>query len=264
MNGIIHVSSMSRERAGEIQKSGGNACFVYKGKIWCGPVISTQGDVRAKLDVPGLGKILVPYSKLDAEGESKFKAKSGEPVPQRRVWSTPMDDENYRRSNELDMPEIPASKLVPMENAVKHMATCLEGMESRREKFPSASAAELDMTFRENKRCVENESQSILDRLNDHYGIPANDIDISGKRVATGRGEKHGYYKVGSTKIRVYPYTGKLEKVVAPKTFLQTIVHEWSHHYDEKKLGLNSIHTAGFYKRVNTIYNQLKNVLETR
>jgi len=256
---------MSREKAVDIKKSSGKACFVYKGKSWCGQIISTQGDKRAKLDVPGLGKILVPYSRLDMEGTSRLAGKSGEAAPQKKAWPTsPSTDENYHRSKEAIIPAIPASKITPMQNDVKRMGECIKGMQSRRGKFSGIATAENDPAFQKDEECVRTQTQELLDRLNNQYGAPENYIDISGKRRSTGRGELHGYYKPGSTKIRVYPFTKAKEQVVAPKTFLKTVVHEWVHHYDEQILGLKSIHTDAFYQRVNTIYNQLKNVLETR
>ncbi|MHA1260008.1 MAG: hypothetical protein ACTSRO_10285, partial [Candidatus Heimdallarchaeaceae archaeon] len=57
----------------------------------------------------------------------------------------------------------------------------------------------------------------------------------------------------------VYSRTAKTKKFVAPKTFLRTLIHEWAHHFDKYKLGLTyTYHTKGFYRRANTIYNQLK------
>lgn len=260
----VKVENISRERAAEIMKSRGEACFFYKEKTWCGTIIGIRGDVRAKLDVPGLGKINVPYSRLNVGGGTQTsRASPVEPAPKKPSWATtPTDDENYKRSNALDIPEIPRSLLVPMQNGVKRMAGCIDDMKSRQKSIVDPSRLENDPMFIKGQECVEDEAQSLLDRLNDHYGTPQNYIDVSGKRRSTGRGELRGYYKPGSTKIRVYPYTRAKQQVVAAKTFLRTVVHEWNHHYDEKKLDLNSIHTAGFYSRTGKIYNQLKSVLD--
>jgi hypothetical protein len=38
---------------------------------------------------------------------------------------------------------------------------------------------------------------------------------------------------------------------------LNTIIHEWLHHYDTEKLKLRSIHTKGFYMRLSSLKNNL-------
>ena len=42
------------------------------------------------------------------------------------------------------------------------------------------------------------------------------------------------------------------------RDFLNTLLHEWLHHYDTRKLKLNSIHSKGFYLRLNDLQEKLK------
>ena len=62
------------------------------------------------------------------------------------------------------------------------------------------------------------------------------------------------YWHAGSNgkKIEIWNLTAKLGKVVAAKTFWNTLCHELCHHLDCAKLGLeSSFHCAGFYKRIS-------------
>ncbi|HAT03801.1 MAG TPA: hypothetical protein DCS29_03455 [Candidatus Magasanikbacteria bacterium] len=63
----------------------------------------------------------------------------------------------------------------------------------------------------------------------------------------------YGYYKPGSKYIYINNRTAVRGQILAPKTFLDTLLHEWLHHYDHCKLGLHSIHTSGFYARLKDL-----------
>jgi hypothetical protein len=58
--------------------------------------------------------------------------------------------------------------------------------------------------------------------------------------------------------IRVFLRTASRGQPTAFRTFFNTLVHEWVHHYDFEALG-DTIHCAGFYQRVNTIYKSCLN-----
>jgi hypothetical protein len=83
-------------------------------------------------------------------------------------------------------------------------------------------------------------------------------------RVATGRphdqsGELHGLYEPtedrGLAHITVWMRTAKRDVVVAPRTFLRTLLHEIVHHIDMVHLDLpNSFHSKGFYRRESSLY----------
>jgi hypothetical protein len=48
--------------------------------------------------------------------------------------------------------------------------------------------------------------------------------------------------------------TAKRQKVVAPRTFLRTLLHELCHHLDYTHLNLrDSLHTQGFYRRESSL-----------
>lgn len=75
-----------------------------------------------------------------------------------------------------------------------------------------------------------------------------------GTRVAV---KKYGVYYPKTKRISIQNLTAVRGKVLAPKTFFDTLLHEWMHHYDYEKLRLNSIHTRGFYERIRSLKEKL-------
>lgn len=68
---------------------------------------------------------------------------------------------------------------------------------------------------------------------------------------------QYGYYRPKEKYIYITNRTAVRGQLLAPKTFLITILHEWMHHYDYCKLKLNSIHTKGFYLRLQSLQDAL-------
>lgn len=68
--------------------------------------------------------------------------------------------------------------------------------------------------------------------------------------VSSRRRQRAGY-------IYIQNLTSVYRKPVAAKTFLNTLLHEWLHHYETERLQLNSIHTKGFYLRLSLLKNSL-------
>src|SRR3989338_1435837 len=68
-----------------------------------------------------------------------------------------------------------------------------------------------------------------------------------GTRLAV---KRYGVYYPKTKRISIQNRTAVQGKELAPKTFMDTLLHEWMHHYDFQKLKINSIHTKGFYERV--------------
>lgn len=103
----------------------------------------------------------------------------------------------------------------------------------------------------------------LLDELADMAQIDIVQLKISSARQhhkkSGGRVvfRQYGYYKPGSKYIYINNKTAVRGQTLAAKTFLNTLLHEWMHHYDHCKLGLNSIHTRGFYSRLKDLQNKL-------
>lgn len=60
----------------------------------------------------------------------------------------------------------------------------------------------------------------------------------------------YGFYQPQPARITIYQRTAIRRQILAPKTFLNTLLHEFLHHYDRYSLQINSLHTAGFYHRL--------------
>jgi len=65
--------------------------------------------------------------------------------------------------------------------------------------------------------------------------------------------KKYGVYYPRTKSITIQNLTAVRGQELAPKTFLDTLLHEWMHHYDFERLSLNSIHTKGFYERIRSL-----------
>ena len=60
-------------------------------------------------------------------------------------------------------------------------------------------------------------------------------------------------------RIRVPNRTPARGAVVRPSAFLNTLLHEFGHHYDSERLGLQrSFHTSGFYARLRHLRDQIE------
>jgi hypothetical protein len=113
--------------------------------------------------------------------------------------------------------------------------------------------------------------QMLIDSLDDLAGLPACAVVIAdrpqvhehdGRRLQS---KTYGYYRcryvegaVTDARIRIYHRTAVRQQVISPKVFLNTLLHEWVHHYDFAGLRLaRSPHTAGFYARLRALADAL-------
>ncbi|MBM4270370.1 MAG: hypothetical protein FJ144_27825 [Deltaproteobacteria bacterium] len=105
---------------------------------------------------------------------------------------------------------------------------------------------------------AERAAQALVDRICIHVQVPRVAVSVLGKRPADGSGELHGIYhgndESGRDTITVWMRTAKRKDVVAPRTFLRTLLHEVAHHLDIRALGLpSSFHSKGFYQRESSL-----------
>lgn len=105
-------------------------------------------------------------------------------------------------------------------------------------------------------------SQALLDAIGGQLQAPHVRIRVLTARPHDADSELHGLYEPleGGTaaRISVWMYTAKQRRVVAFRTYLRTLLHEFCHHLDYELFGLDeSFHTEGFYKRESSLFNQL-------
>lgn len=119
------------------------------------------------------------------------------------------------------------------------------------------AAYKLLKVFNHSKRQVL--GSNLLKNLSQDAGVSPVKLKISATRQwskkKSGRTvfKLYGYYRSKSSYIYIQNLTSVRGKPVAVKTFLNTLIHEWLHHYDTQKLKLYSIHTKGFYFRLSSL-----------
>ncbi|MBI3273777.1 MAG: hypothetical protein HYZ69_01400 [Candidatus Colwellbacteria bacterium] len=107
-------------------------------------------------------------------------------------------------------------------------------------------------------------SEELLDQLNRDAHVGRVTVKISDtkqyhkKRQGRVVLKRYGYYRPRSHYIYIQNRTAVRGQILASKTFLATLLHEWMHHYDFERLHLRSIHTKGFYQRLFALKEALK------
>jgi hypothetical protein len=113
--------------------------------------------------------------------------------------------------------------------------------------------------------------QALLDTLDQAAGLPDCRLTVADRpqqhRTRAGRLElkTYGYYRIAEGRagqsrgtIRIYNLTAIRRQVLSPKVFLETLLHEWVHHYDFTGLQLDrSPHTSGFFARIRAVAETL-------
>jgi len=116
-------------------------------------------------------------------------------------------------------------------------------------------------------------AQHLIDELSREAGLPPCQVVVpdrpqvhrhDGRRLQS---KTYGYYTyrldaqggVAWARIRIYHRTAMQQRVIMPKVFLNTLLHEWLHHYDFHGLRLpRSYHTAGFFARLRALADALE------
>jgi hypothetical protein len=145
----------------------------------------------------------------------------------------------YRKSN-----EVPAVRL-PNWRAVQPIAHRLEGA------LPGGD-----------RQAVQHLCTELLNHMADGLKIRRVRIVVLARRPSDETEELHGCYQPapegGHAIIKVWMRTAKRNQVVAFKSFLRTVLHEFCHHLDYVLLGLaDSFHTEGFYQRESSLFHQV-------
>lgn len=118
----------------------------------------------------------------------------------------------------------------------------------------------------ENYKDREKTAQELINYLCDKFKICRSKVTVlnlnqphSTSDRNTLKSVKMGDYNPNSHVIRVWNLTAKQGKTVSIKSFLDTLLHEFIHHYDFTVLKFNqSPHTSGFYKRLSDLSVKVK------
>ena len=115
---------------------------------------------------------------------------------------------------------------------------------------------------KEDRNRTEILSQKIVSALTARIKVPVIRVKVLAVRPHDSGGELHGLYNPDTGKrnamMNVWMRTAKQKRVVAFKTFLRTLLHEFCHHLDYEHFRFSySFHTEGFYKRESSLFHQL-------
>ncbi len=118
---------------------------------------------------------------------------------------------------------------------------------------------------REDRAETQSACQRLLDRLTAALGVGPVHVEVLAARPHARWGELHGLYTEARAgrppKMTLWMRTARLRRVVAFRTFLRTLLHEFCHHLDYRRLRLpDSFHTEGFYRRESNLFHQLMTV----
>jgi len=103
--------------------------------------------------------------------------------------------------------------------------------------------------------------ERLLGVLARHYDVPLPSLHVLGARphrVSEGHltYELFGDYTPGPQRIRIWTRTARLSRVTSFRGLLSTLLHEFCHHLDIRKLGFpGTPHTRGFFHRVDELYH---------
>lgn len=108
-------------------------------------------------------------------------------------------------------------------------------------------------------------AQMLSDYLCSKFKMPKVSIKVVNRTqphrtVSSGRLQRKtlGTYTVQTQVITLYNLTAVKKQVVSIKVLTATLLHEFMHHYDMTFLKLDdSLHTAGFYKRISDLESKL-------
>ncbi len=112
------------------------------------------------------------------------------------------------------------------------------------------------------RRGAEIAAQALADALVAGFAVPPLGIHVLAQRPSDDYGELHGLYDpredAPPAAITLWMRTAAKGKVVAFRSFLRTLVHEFCHHLDYEHFHLDeTFHTEGFYKRESSLANAL-------
>ena len=100
-------------------------------------------------------------------------------------------------------------------------------------------------------------SQMLLNYLCGVFNIKDVKVIVhNSKRRLRGRAEVYGYYDYKN--IHIYNKTARKGDIVSIKSYVDTLLHEFMHHYDICYLGFTtSPHTNGFYHRIKDLKEKI-------
>ena len=114
---------------------------------------------------------------------------------------------------------------------------------------------------RDDRRAVEKAASLLARGILQTLDLEPVGVRVLAVRPSSSESELHGLYtreEGAPTRIQLWMRTAHHRRVVAFRTFLRTLLHEFCHHLDYELFALaETFHTEGFYKRESSLFHQL-------
>ena len=119
-----------------------------------------------------------------------------------------------------------------------------------------------DGLARNDRPAIQKAVQALLNELAIGFEVPRVRAKVLAVRPSDYEGELHGLYEPNEDEppplISVWMKTAQRKQVVAFRSFVRTVVHEFLHHLDYELFELpETFHTEGFYKRESSLSNAI-------
>lgn len=110
--------------------------------------------------------------------------------------------------------------------------------------------------------------QALVDRLNRGFGLPEKRVFLRDRPRPHKRSKGRIVYELHGEcdpygPLEIFTRTAARANPVALKTLLNTLLHEWVHHYDFASFD-ESVHCTGFYERLAQVYKPLRDQVDDR
>jgi hypothetical protein len=108
--------------------------------------------------------------------------------------------------------------------------------------------------------------QQLVDVLDASFDLPSKRVFMRDRPRPHKRRKGRVVYEVHGQcdpdgPMEIFTRTAAHARPVALKTLLDTLLHEWVHHYDFTRFG-ESVHCKGFYERLSQLYRPLRDRLD--
>jgi hypothetical protein len=108
--------------------------------------------------------------------------------------------------------------------------------------------------------------QQVVDVLDGCFGLPTKRVFLRDRPRPHRRSQGRVVYEVHGEcdpdgPMEIYTRTAAYARPVALKSLLDTLLHEWIHHYDFTRFG-DSLHCDGFFERLAQVYRPMRDRLD--
>ena len=154
------------------------------------------------------------------------------------------------------------AKLTRREQAIYDKSDAITEIELTSPEPLRPLAEEIETTLAAGKRAaIKDACQSLADELSKEFSVSRVAVRVLAVRPSNPNSELHGLYEATdgeAARIDLWMRTAARRQMVAYRTFLRTLLHEFCHHLDYELFDLpETFHTQGFFQRESSLFRQL-------